>query len=54
MELKKDELKKIDGGAIASSMINAVTKAVNTIYELGRATGSAIIRLIKKAHCSLN
>ena len=54
MKLDQEQLKKVDGGAITSAMLNAITKAVNTIYELGRATGSAIIRLVKKASCPLN
>lgn len=54
MKLNQEQMKNIDGGAIASAMINAITKAVNSLYELGRATGSAIIRLIKKNTCPLS
>ena len=53
MELKKEQLKNISGGAVTSAMINAISKAVNTIYELGRQTGSALKRLIKNKHCSI-
>lgn len=51
MELKKDELEKISGGAIASSMINAITKAVNTIYTLGKQVGSSFRRVVSKTYC---
>ena len=48
MELKKEEMYTIDGGGITSQMLNAISKAVTTLYDLGRATGSAIRRLVKK------
>jgi hypothetical protein len=53
MELKKEQLKNISGGAVTSAMINAINKAVNTIYELGRQTGSALKRLIKNKQCAI-
>ena len=53
MNLNKEEMLKIDGGAFTSAMLNAITKAINTIYELGRQTGSAVKRLIKKSHCPI-
>ena len=53
MELKKEQLKNISGGAsLTSAMLNAVSKAVNTIYELGKQTGSAIRRLVSNSYCS--
>lgn len=54
MELTKENMKKIEGGGITSAMLNAISKAVNTLYELGRATGSAIRRLIKNSYCPMN
>lgn len=54
MELNKEQMKKVAGGAITSAMLNAVSKAINTLYELGRATGSAVRRLIKNAYCPIN
>lgn len=54
MKLNNEQMKQIDGGGITSAMINAISKAVNTLYELGRQTGSAIRRLIKRAYCSTN
>ena len=47
-------MKEISGGAITSAMINALNKAINTIYELGKATGSALRRIIKKSYCKVN
>lgn len=54
MELNQENMKQIDGGAITSAMINAISKAVNTLYELGKATGSAIRRLISNSYCPMN
>jgi len=54
MELNKEKMKQINGGAITSAMINAISKAINTLYELGRQTGSAIRRILKKSHCPTN
>jgi len=54
MELNKEQMKKVDGGAITSAMLNAISKAVNTLYELGKATGSAVRRLITNAYCPIN
>lgn len=53
MKLNKEEMLKIDGGAITSAMLNAISKAVNTLYELGRQTGSALRRIIKNKYCAL-
>ena len=51
MKLNSEKMKQINGGGITSAMINAISKAINTIYELGRQTGSAIRRLLKKTYC---
>ena len=54
VELKKDEMEYIVGGAITSAWINAISKAINTIYELGKNTGSAIRRLVTGNTCPIN
>lgn len=54
MELNKQELNQISGGGITSAMLNAISKAVSTIYDLGKSTGSAIRRLVSKQYCSVN
>ena len=53
MDLNKEQMKQINGGGITSAMINAISKAVNTIYELGRQTGSALRRIVKNKYCAL-
>ena len=54
MELNNEKMKQIEGGtSLTSAMINAISKAVNTIYELGKQTGSAIRRLVKNSYCPM-
>jgi len=53
-ELKKEEMQKIDGGAsITATMLTAVYKIVETIYNLGDAFGSSLRRIIEGKNCSL-
>ena len=53
-ELKENEMLNIDGGSLSSSIINAINQIINTLYELGSATGSAIRRLVGGSYCSAN
>ena len=53
-ELKEIEMTNVSGGAIASPLINAVSKIINTIYELGEKTGSSIRRLVSGKYCKAN
>lgn len=56
MNLKKIEIKEmyqVNGGGITYSFINAIVKAVGTIYDLGEKTGSAIRRFISGEYCSV-
>lgn len=53
MELNNKQMKTIEGGAITSAMLNAISKAINTLYELGKQTGSAIRRLVKNSYCPM-
>lgn len=52
MEIPKKQMKNIIGGtSITSSWLNAISKAVNTLYELGKQTGSSLRRIIKNSYC---
>lgn len=51
MNLTKKEMITVTGGGISYSLINAITKVVTAIYELGKSTGSTIRRIIKKSYC---
>ena len=51
-ELKEIEMNDITGGGIASPLINAVSKLITTLYDLGEKTGSSIRRLVSGKYCS--
>ena len=51
-ELNKNEMVKINGGSITSTVINAIVNAVDFILELGEKTGSSIRRLIEGNICA--
>ena len=52
--LNNNEMYNIVGGAaIGSSLINAITKAVNTIYTIGQSIGSSLRRVVSGSYCSL-
>lgn len=51
-ELKKEELKKIEGGAISASFITSIVRAVSGLLDLGRSLGTAIRRVQTGKICS--
>ena len=53
-ELQKYEMTNISGGGLASPFINAVSKFIMTLYDLGEKTGSGIRRLTGKNYCKAN
>lgn len=48
------ELVEVTGGglSISASMLNAISRGVDTIYNLGKAFGTAINMLIKGKRCN--
>lgn len=53
-KINKNELYTIIGGAtLTGTMLSAITKGVSTIYNIGRALGSALRRAISGKYCSL-
>ena len=51
MNLQKEELKNIEGGAFSATMLNAIIKGFEGVFNLGRTLGSALSRLISRSHC---
>ena len=43
--LTNDELMNISGGGLTAAFLTATAKLVNTVYDIGRAFGSAIRRI---------
>lgn len=54
MELNNQKMYEVEGGTFTSTMLNAISKAINTLYELGKQTGSALRRIAKNSYCPLN
>ncbi len=51
MRLNDEQLTRIDGGAVTASLLNAISRVVDTILEIGRTVGSAIRRLYNGNFC---
>jgi len=51
MKLEDNELLKIYGGGITASLLNAVSRTISTMLNLGQIIGSAIRRVISKKAC---
>lgn len=54
IELKKEELMNIEGGVnwLTSGFLNSAARLLNTLLDLGRSVGNAIIRTINGNYCS--
>lgn len=53
--MSEKELSEINGGArlgLNASSLNAISRAIGIIYDVGRACGSAISYYIFKKKCS--
>ena len=51
--MKEEELVNVRGGGLSATMISAVSRGVNTFYDLGRSFGSALRRAISGKTCRL-
>jgi hypothetical protein len=49
--LKREELINVVGGSISGTMLNAISKGINTIFEIGQSLGSSIRRFITGKLC---
>lgn len=55
IELKREELLSISGGAnyLTASFLNAVSRAITTLVDLGRSLGTSIRRSISGKVCKI-
>ena len=51
MSLSKEELLKIEGGAISAAYITALVRGINSLLDLGRSLGTALRRVISGIKC---
>ena len=49
--LTNKELILVKGGAFSTSMLNAITRTVSTLFSLGQSIGSSIRRVWSKNYC---
>ena len=52
-DLKNNELFDIEGGSISGTLINSITRGIDTILDMGRSLGSAIRRIQYNNICPL-
>lgn len=53
MELTNRELMEISGGGFSAALLQGLTKLVTTVYDIGRAFGSAIRRITSGNVCKI-
>lgn len=55
VELKKEELLEVKGGAswFTGTFISAITKAGNTLLDMGRSLGTAVRRIFSGNVCDV-
>ena len=51
--MREEELLNVNGGSVSASLINSIARGVNTIFNLGRALGSATRRVVNGKMCPL-
>ena len=51
MKLERHELINVSGGGLTATYINATSRAINTILDLGRTVGSSIRRVVSRKWC---
>ncbi len=51
MKLENAQLIKVTGGAITSSMLNAVSRIIESIMDVGRSLGTAIRMIYSNRTC---
>ena len=51
--LNEDQLIRVTGGSVSYSLINAITKAVTSLYDFGRGVGSTLRRIRNNSYCRM-
>jgi len=53
MVLSNMELATINGGGLSATLLNALSRAVSTIFSIGVQIGSSLRRLISNKACRI-
>ena len=51
--LSKEELYSIKGGSVSAALLNAISRIISTLYNLGQSVGSALRRARDKNYCKI-
>ncbi len=51
MIVNNQELLEVSGGAITGTFINSISRAINSILDIGRSLGTAIRMIYSKTKC---
>lgn len=52
--LTSEELIKVKGGGLSATLLNSLSRFMDTVYNLGQTVGSTLRRLISKKTCKLS
>ena len=52
-ELSREKLKNIEWGTSSTTTINAIVKAISTLFTLGQALGNVIRRATTDSYCKI-
>lgn len=52
--LTNEELIKVKGGSISATMLNAISRLIESLLNLGQLVGSSIRRSVSKNYCKLS
>ena len=50
--MSEKELINVTGGGISAALMNAISRGIETVYNLGKAFGTAINMIIKGKRCN--
>ncbi len=51
MILEKEQLFEIKAGVFSATLLNAIARVMNSIFEIGKSIGSSIRRIGRKNYC---
>lgn len=54
MLLNKEEMETVSGGGISANFVNYFARILDTLFNIGKETGSAIRRLTSGSYCKAN
>ena len=52
--LSNEELLIVRGGAFSSTLLNSVSRLINTLLKFGQTVGTVIRRSVTKNYCKIN